>query len=113
MFCQAVVGTQNYTIHRNEEAFPNAEEFVPDRWLSKKEGEVSKEAFIPFSIGARSCIGINLAKMELNKLTAAFFLRFDAEIDSSMTDEEMEMLDVFSASPVGGRLLLNLRDVRM
>jgi len=109
----AVVGTQNYTIHRNEEAFPNAEDFVPDRWLSDKGDEVSKEAFIPFSIGTRSCIGINLAKMELNKLTAAFFLRFDAEIDSSMTEEEMQMLDVFSASPVGGRLLLKMRDVKI
>ena len=49
--------------------------------------------------------------MELNKLTAAFFLRFDAQIDSSMTEEDMEMLDVFSASPVRGQLWLNLRDI--
>ena len=113
MFSKVIVGTQNYTIHRNEAAFPNPEDFVPDRWLSDKEGEASKEAFVPFSIGTRSCVGINLAKMELSKLTAAFFLRFDAKIDSSMTHEEMEMLDVFSASPVGGRLLLNMKDVKM
>ena len=49
--------------------------------------------------------------MELNKLTAAFFLRFDAQIDPSTTEADMEMLDVFSASPVGGKLLLILRDV--
>ena len=54
----------------------------------------------------------SLARMELNKLTAAFFLRFDGQIDSSMTEEDMDMLDVFSASPVGGKLWLNLRDVR-
>ena len=50
--------------------------------------------------------------MELNKLTAAFFLRFDAQIDPSMTEEDMEMLDVFSASPVGGKLWLDLRDIK-
>jgi benzoate 4-monooxygenase len=50
--------------------------------------------------------------MELNKLTAAFFLRFDAQIDRSMTEADMEMLDVFSASPVGGKLLLTLRDIK-
>lgn len=50
--------------------------------------------------------------MELGKLTAAFFLRFDAEVDPSMTEEEMEMYDVFSASPVGGRLLLRLEEIQ-
>lgn len=55
----------------------------------------------------------SLARMELNKMTAAFFLRFDAQIDPSMTEADMEMLDVFSASPVGGKLLLTLKDVKM
>lgn len=56
---------------------------------------------------------VSLARMELNKLAAAFFLRFEANIDPSMTEEDMEMLDVFSASPVGGKLLLNLREIRV
>lgn len=52
----------------------------------------------------------SIAKMELSKLTAAFFLRFHAEIDASMTNAEMEQFDQFSASPVGGRLLVNIRE---
>lgn len=44
-------------------------------------------------------------------MTAAFFLRFDATVDSSMTEEQMEMHDVFSASPAGGKLLLNLTEL--
>jgi len=55
---QTVVGTQNYTIHRNEEAFPEPESFQPERWLEKEGDERRKEAFTPFSIGRRSCIGI-------------------------------------------------------
>lgn len=54
----------------------------------------------------------SLARMELNKLTAAFFLRFDAAIDPSMTEAQMEMVDVFSASPAGGRLVLNIKDIK-
>lgn len=54
----------------------------------------------------------SLARMELSKLTAAFFLRFEARVDSSMTEEQMEMHDVFSASPVGGKLLLNLNELK-
>ena len=48
--------------------------------------------------------------MELSKLTAAFFLRFDAEVDTSVTVDDMEMLDVFSASPAGGRLPVHLAE---
>lgn len=105
-------GTQNFTIHRNPKAFPKPEEFIPERWFEKEGEELRKEAFIPFSVGQRSCIGINLAKMELSKLVAAFFLRFDAEVDDATTEDDMRMYDVFSASPAGGRLLLRLKEVR-
>lgn len=50
----------------------------------------------------------SLAEMELRVLIAAFFQRFNASVDPSMTDGEMELYDGFSASPVGGRLLLLL-----
>lgn len=48
--------------------------------------------------------------MELSKLTAAFFLRFDAEMDPSMTADGMEMFDQFSASPVGGRMIIRVKE---
>jgi len=48
--------------------------------------------------------------MELSKMTAAFFLRFKAEIDPAVTEAEMEMFDQFSASPVGGRLLVRMQE---
>lgn len=49
--------------------------------------------------------------MELSKLVAAFFLRFDhAEIDSTMTQDDMEMYDVFSAGPAAAKLLIRVRE---
>lgn len=48
--------------------------------------------------------------MELSKLVAAFFLRFNGEINSTMTEEDMRMYDNFSAAPVGAKLLLNLQE---
>ncbi|GME26776.1 benzoate 4-monooxygenase [Neofusicoccum parvum] len=107
-----IVGTQNYTIQRDAKAFPSPNEFIPERWLEKEGEELRKEAFVPFSVGQRSCLGINLAKMELSKLVAAFFLRFDAEVDEAMTEDDMRMYDVFSASPAGGKLLVRLNEVR-
>jgi hypothetical protein len=49
--------------------------------------------------------------MELSKLVAAFFLRFDGSIDSSMSDEDMRMYDTFNAGPAGAKLLLHLREL--
>lgn len=54
----------------------------------------------------------SLAKMELNKLVAAFFLRFDATVDESMREEDMRMYDLFSAGPGGGKLLLHIAERR-
>ncbi|EXJ66251.1 uncharacterized protein A1O5_10403 [Cladophialophora psammophila CBS 110553] len=106
-----IVGTQNYTLHRWTSAFPDAENFDPDRWFSKKSDEERKLAFTPFSVGPRRCIGMNLAEMELNLLTASFFLRFDAAIDPSMTEEDMRQYDTFNAGPTGAKLLLHLKTV--
>ncbi|EEU33407.1 uncharacterized protein NECHADRAFT_89500 [Fusarium vanettenii 77-13-4] len=53
-----IVGIQNYTIHRWEPAFPEPERFIPDRWLDDENIEQRKEAFVPFSVGSRRCIGI-------------------------------------------------------
>ncbi|KAJ3539944.1 hypothetical protein NM208_g5277 [Fusarium decemcellulare] len=106
-----IVGVQNYTMHRNETAFPNSEEWDPKRWLTKEGEELRKEAWVPFSVGLRKCVGINLAQMELNKITAAFFRRFEASIDPSMREEDMRMFDTFNASPAGAKLLLRLREL--
>ena len=55
---QTVVGVQNYTIHRDEAAFPEPEAFVPERWLTEEGEDLRKVAFNAFSVGQRSCIGI-------------------------------------------------------
>ncbi|KAJ4307786.1 hypothetical protein N0V84_012495, partial [Fusarium piperis] len=55
---KTTVGTQNYTMHRNEEAFPNAEDFLPERWLDANKDSLRKSSWTPFSMGSRKCIGI-------------------------------------------------------
>ncbi|KAL0253454.1 hypothetical protein SLS55_010433 [Diplodia seriata] len=105
-----IVGSQNYTVLRDPTAFPNPDNSFPERWLKEGGDELRREAFTPFSVGPRACIGINLAKMELNKLVAAFFLRFNAEVDESMREEDMRMYDLFSAGPSGGKLLIRLAE---
>lgn len=71
-----VVAVPIYTAHRNPEFFPEPETYEPGRWL--KEG--SKEAqttFIPFSAGARGCIGRNITYIEQTILVATLVKRYD------------------------------------
>jgi cytochrome P450 len=38
--------------------WPDAESFVPERWLGKYKGvEADRKAYLPFSGASRSCIG--------------------------------------------------------
>ncbi len=50
------VTMQPFTIHRNETIFPDPLAFKPERWL--QETSEMKAAFIPFSYGARNCVGM-------------------------------------------------------
>ncbi len=44
---------------RNEELFPGAEHFTPERWLRDENNEIEINSFAsqPFGYGSRSCIG--------------------------------------------------------
>ncbi|XP_075057382.1 cytochrome P450 2K4-like [Mixophyes fleayi] len=49
----------------DENHFEKPEEFYPEHFLDASGNFVKNEAFIPFSVGKRSCAGETLAKMEL------------------------------------------------
>jgi unspecific monooxygenase len=45
-----------YSVHRHEEVFERAEEWMPERWMGKRKREV-EEWFWAFGSGSRGCIG--------------------------------------------------------
>ena len=65
-----------YTIHHNTTYFPDPWTFRPERWLAHSL-EATKEAFIPFSMGTRSCIGRNLAYLDITLVLARLLFLFD------------------------------------
>ncbi|KAK2766342.1 cytochrome p450 monooxygenase [Colletotrichum kahawae] len=76
-----VVSASYRDLHRNEEFWPQAERFWPERWLAddKREGAPAPDmdAYYPFSGGKHSCIGINFAWAEMRMAAANLLQRFD------------------------------------
>ncbi|XP_073530104.1 cytochrome P450 2C14-like [Phyllobates terribilis] len=54
-----------HSILRDKAYFAKPDEFYPEHFLDTKGNLKKNEAFVPFSIGKRSCAGETLAKMEL------------------------------------------------
>ncbi|KAF4552146.1 Cytochrome P450-like protein 4 [Elsinoe fawcettii] len=70
------VGISAYVMHRQESLYENAEEYRPERWLGEAGKELQKY-FIPFSTGARGCIGRNISYLEQTVMVATLFHRYD------------------------------------
>jgi hypothetical protein len=49
--------------------------------------------------------------LELSQAATAFFRRFDAKLDPTMTPDLFICNDTFNAQPQGARLLLHLTDL--
>jgi cytochrome P450 len=79
-------------VHRMPAYWPRPDDFVPERWLAR-EGDplhVRRNAFRPFELGPRNCVGQELAQLELRAILA-------------LTVRE---LDVASAYDAGGARVL-------
>ncbi|KAH6895742.1 cytochrome P450 [Thelonectria olida] len=75
------VGINHLSAYHSMENFHRADEFVPERWLvpDGAAGDI-REAFQPFSVGPRSCLGKNLAKAEMRMILARLLWRFDLDL---------------------------------
>lgn len=73
-----VLSVPAYTMHHSKEIWgKDADEFRPERW--DKVTERQRGAFIPFSYGPRSCVGRNVAEMELALIVSTVFRRYEFE----------------------------------
>lgn len=81
-----IVAVSAYTAHRYQELFPDPEQYRPERWL-EKDSRALQASFIPFSTGARGCIGRNITYMEQMVLLATLVHRYDFEF----ADEAWEL----------------------
>ncbi|MCJ1312913.1 hypothetical protein MMC25_006589 [Agyrium rufum] len=121
------VSTPAYTLHRNEEVFPEPETWRPERWLEADEAQRREMGrwWWAFSSGGRMCIGSNFAMqdavwnlaadltcaylLEMKVVLAAIYTNFQTEL---VSDEILEQSDGYTAGPKAEKLLLRFTRAR-
>ncbi|KAJ2903867.1 L-ornithine-N5-monooxygenase [Zalerion maritima] len=86
------VWCSQYAIGRSEHLYPHATSFIPERWYSKPELVVDQKAFSPFSGGAYSCIGKNLALQNIRNTLSGVIMNYDFSINDE-GERDMNMFE--------------------
>lgn len=116
-----------YGLHRNPTLWDQPDDFVPERWLNSTTNteagaastpcQVCHEAYMPFAIGPRNCVGQPMAQVILRVLLARLVWHFqfcderlsrverETEVASNATISktlQKEMQAGFTVLPLGG-----------
>ena len=73
---ESLIFISPYVMHRQEQYYPNPEQFDPERFSPEREAELPRYAYIPFGGGPHVCIGNSFAMMEARLLLATIAQRF-------------------------------------
>ncbi|KEQ98174.1 hypothetical protein AUEXF2481DRAFT_2148 [Aureobasidium subglaciale EXF-2481] len=80
-----IVSTNPIAAGQSSANFKEPLEFKPERWLVPDNKDIL-DASQPFSLGARGCLGRNLAWMEMNTILSKLHWKFDLELLNTDVD---------------------------
>jgi cytochrome P450 len=92
-----------YLVHDNDDVFPNARTFDPDRFVGSKPGSYE---WIPFGGGTRRCLGAAFAHMEMNVVLRTLLRDFTLE-PTSEPGERWHSRGIAYAPAKGGRAVVH------
>ncbi|CAL1708780.1 unnamed protein product [Somion occarium] len=104
-----VLSVPTFTIHRDKEVWgEDVDAFRPERWFEQDKNDIQR-TFNPFSFGPRSCVGRNLASMELLIIVGSILRRYHFVLEQP--DKPFEILEGFLRKPVECVVGIKRRDV--
>jgi cytochrome P450 len=85
-----------YVVHHQESIFQDHDSYKPERWLGQ-EGKSLQPFFVPFSTGARGCIGRSINYLEQTILIASLVHRYEFALPSA--DWDLAVRETSNLSP--------------
>lgn len=80
-----IIGINPWVLHRDTRIFgADAEEWNPDRWLrddaEQEQVKYMDHHILAFGAGKRTCLGRNIAMLEMSKLVPALVMRYEMKL---------------------------------
>ncbi|KAF1943290.1 cytochrome P450 [Clathrospora elynae] len=90
-----------FPLSRDPRNFVEPDTFIPERWTTKPEMVLNKQAFMPFSTGPYNCAGKGLAMMELRSVIGRVVSEFDVKLEEGFSAEKYwgGVMDHFTSGP--------------
>lgn len=76
----AMIMIAPWAIHRHHDYWENPDCFDAGRFLPERESELVPNAYMPFGLGPRVCVGANFATIEATLILASLVRRYDLSI---------------------------------
>jgi len=78
-------------VHNDPDLWPDLRRFDPERYLDENGRFVKSDKVIPFSIGPRSCLGENLARIEIFLFIVSILQKFKVLPNNDQSEPCMEV----------------------
>ena len=105
---KGIVRVITHTVQHDPRWYPDPERFDPERFSPERIGQIPQQAYLPFGLGPRACIGNLFALMEMTLVACMLLQRF--RIAALPGQGEPELEPGISLRPRGGlRLILSRR----
>ncbi|KAI1320820.1 hypothetical protein EDD11_009777 [Mortierella claussenii] len=81
-------------LHWSDEYFPQADKYIPERWIPGESPfpPVRDFTYYPFSAGTRNCVGKNFAMMEMRLILATLVLMYDIEVVPGQREDYVQFI---------------------
>ena len=100
----AMIMISPWIMHRHKALWRNPDRFDPDRFLPAREGELVANAYLPFGLGRRVCVGAAFAMVESTLILSRLVRRYDIDAVNPAAVRPVTRLTTRSARGMSVRL---------